>query len=87
MAIARCFQPPPEWVDVCKYWRDIRHHLCRIDLTDYTPRQSLSIMVAKGERSVRHVHLLHPEDMLLYTSLMLIVKNDIERVRIPVIPR
>ena len=33
--------------------------------------------------SVRLVHLLHPEDLLLYTSLTLIVKNDIEYSRVP----
>ena len=74
---------PPEWDDVDRHWPAIRHYLCSLDLMDYTPRRSLPIMVAKDERSVRHVHLLHPEDMLLYTSLTLIVKNDIERVRLP----
>ena len=74
---------PPEWDDVDRHWDAVRRHLGSLDLTDYTPRQPLPIMVAKDERSVRYVHLLHPEDMLLYTSLTLIVKDDIESVRLP----
>lgn len=74
---------PPEWDDVDKHWDAVRGYLCGLDLTDYTPRQPLPIMVAKDEKSVRYVHLLHPEDMLLYTSLTLIVKDDIERARLP----
>ena len=66
-----------------EHWPVLRTHLCNLDLEQYAPREPLAITVAKDEVSVRLVHLLHPEDMLLYTSLMLIVKNDIERVRLP----
>ena len=74
---------PPEWDDVDRHWHAVRHYLCSLDLTDYTPKKSLPIIVAKDERSVRYVHFLHPDDMLLYTSLTLIVKDDIEKARLP----
>lgn len=74
---------PPEWNDLAKYWPTVRSYLSSLDLEQYAPRQPLAITAAKGEMSVRLVHLLHPEDMLLYTALTLIVKDDIERVRVP----
>lgn len=74
---------PPEWSDVVEHWPVLRRHLCNLDLEQYKPRKPLSVMAAKDEKSVRLIHLLHPEDMVLYTSLTLIVKNDIERVRLP----
>lgn len=74
---------PPEWNDVAEHWPAIRSHLCDLDLEHYTPKEPLVITVAKNEMSVRFVHLLHPEDTLLYTSLTLIVKDDIESVREP----
>ena len=69
---------PPEWSDVSKRWPAVRNYLCELDLEQYTPWRPLAIAAAKDETSVRLVHLLHPEDLLLYTSLTLIVKNDIE---------
>lgn len=74
---------PPEWDDIDKHWHVARSYLCSLDLERYTPRQSLPIMVAKDQKSVRLIHLLHPEDLILYTSLTLIVKNDVEGARLP----
>ena len=73
---------PSEWNDVAERWPALRSHLCALDLERYTPREPLTITVAKDEMNVRIVHLLHPEDMLLYTSLTLIVKDDIEEARV-----
>lgn len=74
---------PPEWDEIVRNWPPIRDYLSSIDLEKYTPHQPLPIVVQKDEKSVRVVHLLHPEDMLLYTSLTLIVKDDVEAVRLP----
>lgn len=74
---------PPEWDDLTEHWPVVRSYLSNLNLEQYTPRKPLTITAAKDEMSVRLVHLLHPEDMLLYTSLTLIVKDDIESVRVP----
>ena len=74
---------PPEWNDVSEHWPVLRSYLCGLNLERYTPREPLAITVAKDAMSVRLVHLLHPEDMLLYTALTMIVKEEIEGVRAP----
>ena len=74
---------PPEWDVIARNWHSVRDYLSSIDLEKYTPHQPLPIVVPKDEKSVRLVHLLHPEDMILYTSLTLIVKDDVEGVRLP----
>lgn len=74
---------PPEWDEIAENWHPIRDYLSSIDLEEYIPHQPLLVVVPKDEKSVRIVHLLHPEDMLLYTSLTLIVKDDLEGVRLP----
>ena len=74
---------PPEWQDLATNWIDIRSHICSLNLEAYRPNEPIVVTVAKNEWSVRHVHLLHPEDLLIYTALALILKGDIEAVRSP----
>ena len=74
---------PAEWEDLANHWSDIRAGLCNIDLERYEPRRPIVITAAKNEKSARRLHLLHPEDMLIYTSMVLIVKDDIEAARLP----
>ena len=75
--------PPPEWDDLVDHWCVLREYLCSLNLDKYTPKEPLAIAVAKDEASIRIVHLLHPEDMVLYTALTLLVKDDIEGARLP----
>ena len=74
---------PVEWKCLHSHWPDIRAELCTIDLEHYEPKQPLVITAAKNEKSTRILHLLHPEDMLIYTSMVLIIKDDIEAARLP----
>lgn len=74
---------PVEWEDLANHWPDIRAGLCNIDLEHYQPRRPIVITAAKNEKSTRILHLLHPEDMLIYTSMVLIVKEGIEAARLP----
>ena len=74
---------PIEWEHLTCHWPDIQAELCGIDLEHYKPRRPIVITAAKNERSTRILHLLHPEDMLIYTSMVLIIKDDIEAARLP----
>ena len=74
---------PVEWESLHSHWPDIQAELCNIDLEHYEPKHPLAITVAKNEKNTRILHLLHPEDMLIYTSMVLAIKNDIEAARLP----
>lgn len=74
---------PPEWQDLTGHWLDVRNHIGSLNLDNYKPKKPIVVTVAKNEWSVRHVHLLHPEDLLIYTALTLIIKHDIEAARSP----
>jgi hypothetical protein len=71
-----------EWASVIDTWADIKHYLTEIDLDAYTPHKVLKVFAPKSRASIRVVHMLHPEDLLIYTALILIIKNDIEAARI-----
>lgn len=73
---------PPEWKTVQTNWSAVKQYLSQIDLDTYEPHKPLRIFAPKSRANVRVVHLLHPEDLLIYTALVLIVKDDLERARI-----
>ncbi len=74
---------PPEWQDLTTHWLDVRNHISGINLDTYKPKKPIVVTVAKNEWSVRQVQLLHPEDLLIYTALTLILKDDMEAARSP----
>ena len=74
---------PPEWADVTTHWLKIKGDIGGLDLDDYTPKRPIIVTVSKKEWGVRHVHLLHPEDLLIYTALTIVIKRDIEAARSP----
>lgn len=71
-----------EWETFANKWNEIKSYLSGIDLDTYSPHKPLRIFAPKNRATIRIVHLLHPEDLLLYTALVMIVKNDIESERI-----
>ena len=73
---------PYEWQFVVNRWPDVKVNLAQKDLDTYEPYNPLRIFAPKSRANIRIVHLLHPEDLLIYTALVLIVKNDIENARI-----
>ena len=73
---------PHEWQSVVGRWSDVKAYLAQKDLDTYKPYKPLRIFAPKSRANIRVVHLLHPEDLLIYTALVLIVKNDIEKARI-----
>lgn len=76
------FPEPPEWQDLCDHWDAISSDICDRDLDVYRPHRMSTVFAPKDSLHDRPVHLLHPEDMLIYTALVLIIRNDIERSRI-----
>lgn len=73
---------PYEWKAVKSKWAEVRDHIKSIDLDTYDPQKPMKIFAPKNRANIRVVHLLHPQDLIIYTALVLIVKNDIEDNRI-----
>lgn len=69
---------PPEWQLITQNWPSVRVTLEKLDLDIYEPFNSLRIFAPKSRANVRITHLLHPQDLIIYTALVLITKNDIE---------
>jgi len=74
---------PPEWIEAVANWTTIRDAITQIDLDTYTPYKPLTVFSPKNRANVRVLHLLHPQDLLIYTALTLIAKHDIESNRLP----
>jgi hypothetical protein len=73
---------PPEWKVVSDRWTEVRSAIEGIDLDTYTPNKVMRVFAPKNRANIRVTHLLHPQDLLIYTALVLIVKDDIESSRI-----
>lgn len=75
---------PPEWEVVTSNWPVIRSIIEKIDLDTYEPFKLMRVFAPKSRANIRVMHMLHPQDLIIYTALVLIVKNDIEVNRVPV---
>lgn len=73
---------PPEWNTVVTNWAAIRDSIRQLDLDTYSPHKPLTVFSPKNRANVRVLHLLHPQDLIIYTALTLIAKNDIEKNRL-----
>lgn len=73
---------PVEWAEVENNWKDIKDNIKEIDLDNYEPYKPMKIFAPKSRANIRVVHLLHPQDLIIYTALTLIVKDDIEKERL-----
>lgn len=74
--------PPPEWEIVNSNWDTVRAALEKIDLDTYEPFKLTKVFAPKNRANIRVVHLLHPQDLIIYTALVLIARDDIEKNRI-----
>lgn len=63
------FPDPPEWTVVEKNWPELRTVLTKIDLYSYQPFRPTRAFAPKSKIFLRPVSLLHPVDLILYTSL------------------
>jgi Reverse transcriptase (RNA-dependent DNA polymerase) len=76
------FPPPPELTVVKKHWREIRLELADIDLDTYEGHSPVWAFAPKSRLMVRRVALLHPFDFILYTSIILALRDSISRSRL-----
>ena len=74
--------PAYEWKSIESNWPLIKQELENIDLDLYIPSKPLRIFAPKSRANIRVVHLLHPVDLIIYTALVLLIKDDIEAARI-----
>jgi hypothetical protein len=74
---------PPEWQAAKDHWDDYRQILAGLDLDTYRPKAPMRVYAPKSRFTLRAVTLLHPDDLLIYTALTLIAKDDIEQARDP----
>jgi len=73
---------PVEWIDIQSKWKDVRDFVKELDLDNYEPYKPMRIFAPKNRANIRIVHLLHPQDLIIYTALVLIIKDDIEAQRL-----
>ena len=73
---------PPEWTSVRDHWDSISSYLSDIDLDVYVPHTPLRLFAPKDQLHLRPLDLLHPEDLIIYTGLVLLIKDDIEANRV-----
>ena len=76
------FPNPLEWEDVKNHWPVLKKEISGIDLDTYTPTKPLRIYAPKNRFNLRVVTHLHPLDLLIYTALVFIVRDDIEKAKV-----
>jgi hypothetical protein len=77
------FPEPPEFEAVKKGWDKLRTILGGIDLTKYKPFKPVYAFAPKSKINLRPVTLLHPVDLVLYSSLVADLVEHIDDRRIP----
>lgn len=77
------FPSPPEMDIISNDWAQLRHHLSDLDLDSYKCYEPLNTFVPKSHLNIRSVSLLHPFDLILYTSIVHSLKDDIASARLP----
>jgi hypothetical protein len=82
--IAGFLPEPPEWQIIKDHWPDVQAHIKEIDLDTYKPYDVPTTYIRKSDRFIRALEALHPQDILIYTSLVMIMRDAIEKSRLPV---
>lgn len=77
------FPEPPELQCVRKKWSHIKQELAEIDLDTYDGHDAVRAFAPKSRLNVRSVTLLHPYDLILYTALVLALRDGISASRLP----
>lgn len=77
------FPPLPEWALVQANWEETRAVIVVLDLDTYTPLDPISTYALKKPEQVRPITLLHVQDVIVYTALVLILRDSIEAQRLP----
>jgi hypothetical protein len=75
--------PPPEWHILCSNWAAVEGHISKVDLDTYIPYTPLYTFAPKHLTGLRPVTSLHVQDLIIYTALVLILRDSIEAARLP----
>jgi hypothetical protein len=77
------FPDPPELSLLVDKWDEIRNELAQVDLDLYEGHDVIFAFAPKSRLNVRRVALLHPYDLVFYTSLVLALRDGITSARLP----
>jgi Reverse transcriptase (RNA-dependent DNA polymerase) len=77
------FPAPPEFDVVSKGWSKLKPELAATDLTTHRPYRPISAFAPKSKINLRPVVLLHPVDLIFYTSLVADLLPSISKHRLP----
>jgi hypothetical protein len=73
---------PPEWHILCANWAAVESHISKLDLDTYIPYTPLYTFAPKHSTGLRPVTSLHAQDLIIYTALVLILRDSIEVARL-----
>jgi hypothetical protein len=76
------FPEPPEWRIAREHWASIKPILADLDLDTFAGYDRIPAFAPKSRLNVRRVALLHPYDLLLYTALVLGLRDAVSRSRL-----
>jgi hypothetical protein len=77
------FPTPPEFDVLVNSWPQFKKYLADVDLDEYKAyRPSLELSAPKSVINLRRVTLLHPLDLIIFTSIVRLLRDDIEAARI-----
>lgn len=77
------FPTPPEFAIIMANWPQIRAELAGLDLDIYAGYDACEMFAPKGKLNIRRVSLLYPYDLILYTALVLDLRDSITSSRLP----
>jgi hypothetical protein len=73
-----------ELTHVFANWADVKAHIEKIDLDVYKAYEHLTTNVLKDDRIIRPIDRLHVQDLIIYTAIVLILRDCVEQSRLPV---
>jgi len=73
----------PEIDDALAAWTEVSEHIRKIDLDTYKPYPQMTTYVLKDDKLVRPIDHLHVQDLLIYTALVIILRDTVEKSRLP----
>jgi hypothetical protein len=76
------FPTPPEWDLVVSDWQNVNAIICSIDLDQYSPYENAKTYAPKKSQAIRPVSAPHVQDLIIYTALVLILRDRVEDARL-----
>ena len=73
---------PPEWAAIKLNWDRVRAELSQLDLHVYKPYVPRTTFVRKSRKFFRAIEFVHPQDIVLYTSLTMLLRDCIDHARL-----